>query len=148
VRWKDGKAKLLERLPGEGPSRPNAINDLGQIVGESVGNAVTWLNGKVYALPGDGAEGSNAVGVNHAGQIVGFLSYSKPVFWPSYTAAPIAVADLLGDGGCTGPNGEVATVTELAAINNHGVIAATGEWKDSSGSTVKRAFRLRPVTAQ
>ncbi len=149
VRWKDGQAKLLERLPGQGPSWPSAINDLGQIVGHSGWNAVTWLNGKVYALPGDGATGSNAVGVNHAGQIVGFLSYfSKPVYWPSYTAAPIAVADLLGDGGCTGPNGEVATVTKLAAINNHGVIAATGEWQDSSGSTVKRAFRLQPVTAQ
>jgi len=150
IRWKDGRAKRLDSLPGmsEDVTVPRAINDGGQIVGHSGWNAVTWLNGKVYALPGDGAEGSSAVGVNRAGQIIGFLSYSKPVYWSSYTAAPIALADLMDDGGCTGPNGEIATVTELAAINNHGVIAATGEWKDSSGSTVNSAFSLQPVAAQ
>lgn len=150
IRWKDGRAQRLDALPGmsKDVTVPSAINEHGQIVGSSGGNAVTWLTGKVYALPGDGAPGSSAVGVNRAGQIVGLVSYTTPVYWPSYTAAPIAVADLLSDGGCTGPNGEVATVTGLAAINNHGVIAATGEWKDSSGSTVNSAFRLQPVTAQ
>jgi probable HAF family extracellular repeat protein len=147
VRWKDGQARLLERLPGQGPTWPSAINEAGQIVGHSNWNAVTWLRGKVHALPGDGATGSNAVSVNSRGEIVGFLSWWTPVYWPSRTAAPMAVADLLGDGSCTGPAGEEAKVTQLAAINNRGVIAATGEWKNSSGFTVQGAFRLQPVEA-
>jgi uncharacterized membrane protein len=149
VRWKDGQAKQLERLPGQGPSWPSGINDHGQIVGHSGWHAVTWLNGKVHALQGNGSKGSNAVSVNRSGEIVGFLSWwTEPVYWPAYDAAPIGVADLVGAGGCTGPDGEPAVVTELAAINNQGVIAATGEWVDSSGTTVQSAFRLRPVQAE
>jgi uncharacterized membrane protein len=150
IRWKDGRAKRLPFLPNvsDNSTWASGINEQGQIVGHSGWHAATWFNGEVHALPGDGLEGSNAVSVNRAGQIVGFLSWTQPVYWPAYTAAPIAVADLLAGGGCTGPHGETATVTALAAINDRGVIAATGEWKDASGSTVQSVFRLQPVQAE
>jgi len=81
-----GKAKNLGKLPGYDSSYAWAINDLGQVAGESQclncslsNHAVLWSKTKssmldLGVLPG--ASDSFALGINNVGQVVGGSSYS------------------------------------------------------------------------
>jgi probable HAF family extracellular repeat protein len=66
----------LGTLPGGGFSEAVAINDRGQIVGESmvkggIQHAFLWQNGKMRDLGTFGGKGSSATDINDHGQVVG-----------------------------------------------------------------------------
>jgi probable HAF family extracellular repeat protein len=76
----------LGTLPGGEFSYGLAINDLGQIVGEStnvsgVGVAVMWTNNKIWNLGilGGGGPSANSValGINKSGQVVGRSTFTS-----------------------------------------------------------------------
>jgi probable HAF family extracellular repeat protein len=75
--WQSGRARKLGTLGGE-QSQPTAINDSGQVVGQSGTrsgrqHAFLWQDGKMTdlgALPG--AERSKAYAINSRGQVVGW----------------------------------------------------------------------------
>ncbi|MGA3161403.1 MAG: PEP-CTERM sorting domain-containing protein [Terracidiphilus sp.] len=51
----------------------NSINDLGQMVGGNNGTAFLYNNGTFTMLQFPGAPGTTAMGINNAGEIVGYL---------------------------------------------------------------------------
>ena len=78
VLWQDGEIIALPSLDG-GFSSAMAINDLGQIVGQSDKgyddvHAVAWINGKIHDLHNNKAgKNSSAWGINNSGQVVGWV---------------------------------------------------------------------------
>ena len=67
-----GEIISLPELPGTNRSEARAINNVGQIVGESGRDAVLWQNGEIVVLGGlPGSQSSGAHGINETGQIVG-----------------------------------------------------------------------------
>ena len=68
--WTDGVAQELGALGDTGNTRAKAINDLGQVVGESNGRPFLWENGVIRELPGLGG-GGWASDINDRGQVVG-----------------------------------------------------------------------------
>ncbi|HLV80027.1 MAG TPA: hypothetical protein VKT32_07070, partial [Chthonomonadaceae bacterium] len=71
VLWQNGQMSDLGTLPGAHESAANAINDNGQVVGISGGQAFLWQNGQMTAI---GA--FNPTAINNAGQVVGFIGVS------------------------------------------------------------------------
>ena len=72
--WQSGTMTDLGTYGGSGVSAANAINDAGQIVGNSGGAAVLWEGGQVYNLndlTNSGNYGlTSAVDINENGQIL------------------------------------------------------------------------------
>ncbi len=71
--WKHGKMRDLGTLPGETDSGASAINERGQIAGDSGfgGTAFTWQKGKTTRLPTPRTLEGFAVALNDGGQVVG-----------------------------------------------------------------------------
>jgi probable HAF family extracellular repeat protein len=84
--WTNGAANDLGTIPGTGnTSIATAINDAGQIAGTSMtpgggSKAVRWTNGALTILD-NSATGSQASGMNAAGEVVGSLG-GKAALWP------------------------------------------------------------------
>ena len=87
VIWEDGKARALPTLIGDTDGEANAINDLGQAVGNTgtcggaTNHAVSWENGAASQLFDYGTF-ALAFGINNQGQIVGMVgSPDTPTFY-------------------------------------------------------------------
>ncbi len=95
---------------------PKAINNQGQIVGDSNSRAFLWENGQMKELPGlDGQRSYSASDINDQGQIVGRAysagGYTLGVMWENGQARPL---------GAYGNN-----LASPAAINNNGVVVGS-----------------------
>jgi len=69
--WENGSLTDLGTLPGAIEATANAINDHGQIVGSSSGQAFLYENGIMIQLPTLGGVGGAATDINTHGQVVG-----------------------------------------------------------------------------
>lgn len=123
--WQQGVVTPLPGLAGDEPSRANAINQGGLIVGRDdsnpiVGEAVTWSNGAVQDLGKlPGCIGSEALAANAAGQVVGYSAYP--------TAPPATHACLWQNGQITDLDAvPSAGYSRANSINNKGEIVGQG----------------------
>jgi hypothetical protein len=159
VLWRNDAKHTLEVLPhppGGEASMANAINDLGQVIGEGgvVGQGlgsipVLWANDSVRTarfLPlVAGFNSARGVAINNLGQVVGVASMyspvpntgvavpSTPALWRDGAAYDLrTLADLSGLPGLR--------LEEAGAINNRGQIAAIG-----LRNGLKRALVLTPL---
>jgi len=127
VLWENGKAQALPTLIGDTDGEANAINDLGQAVGNTgtcggaTNHAVSWENGAASQLFDYGTF-ALAFGINDQGQIVGMVgSPETPTFY----------AALWQNGAITNLHtlpGDFAAIA--SGINNHGQVV--GSTLDSS----------------
>jgi len=127
VLWENGKAQALPTLIGDTDGEANAINDLGQAVGNTgtcggaTNHAVSWENGAASQLFDYGTF-ALAFGINNHGQIVGMVgSPDTPTFY----------AALWQNGAITNLHtlpGDFAAIA--SGINNHGQVV--GSTLDSS----------------
>jgi probable HAF family extracellular repeat protein len=127
VLWDDGKAQALPTLIGDTDGEANAINDLGQAVGNTgtcggaTNHAVSWENGAASQLFDYGTF-ALAFGINNQGQIVGMVGSPD---------APTFYAALWQNGAITNLRtlpGDFAAIA--SGINNHGQVV--GSTLDSS----------------
>lgn len=71
------KVQILPPLPGGSTSTANDINDSGQIAGSApmpgtgYHNAVTWIDGQIINITGNGVSGASAHAINNDGNVVG-----------------------------------------------------------------------------
>ena len=127
VLWENGKPQALPTLIGDTDGEANAINDLGQAVGNTgtcggaTNHAVSWENGAASQLFDYGTF-ALAFGINDQGQIVGMVgSPETPTFY----------AALWQNGAITNLHtlpGDFAAIA--SGINNHGQVV--GSTLDSS----------------
>ena len=136
--------------PGESQSNASAINSLGQVVGSTstaiASHAFVWLPSAAYRLPAGmnglgtlGGAGSEALGINNTGQVVGD-ALTSAVF-------PTFHAFLWQSGHMYDLNDMVSAssgwVLQVAsAINDTGQIAGWGYRIDETGTS---AFLLTPI---
>ena len=125
--WENGKAQALPTLVGDTDGEANAINDLGQAVGNTgtcggaTNHGVSWENGVATQLFDYGTF-ALAFGVNNQGQIVGMVGSPD---------APTFYAALWQNGAITNLHtlpGDFAAIA--SGINNHGQVV--GSTLDSS----------------
>jgi len=122
VLWENGKAQALPTLIGDTDGEANAINDLGQAVGNTgtcggaTNHAVSWENGAASQLFDYGTF-ALAFGINNQGQIVGMVgSPDTPTFY----------AALWQNGAITNLHtlpGDFAAIA--SGINNHGQVVGS-----------------------
>ena len=127
VLWENGKAQALPTLIGDTDGEANAINELGQAVGNTgtcggaTNHAVSWENGAASQLFDYGTF-ALAFGINNQGQIVGMVGSPD---------APTFYAALWQNGAITNLHtlpGDFAAIA--SGINNHGQVV--GSTLDSS----------------
>lgn len=131
--WSGGVMKQLPLLPGDTSGSARAINNLGQIVGISVSRAVRWDNDVVTDLntAATAAAGwvrlSAALGINDAGQIVGYgQKTGSPLAVRAFLLTNGVITDLgtLGGGSATGWGinnaGQVVGQSTIDATNANG----------------------------
>ncbi len=118
--WTDGVTQDLGTLGETGYAEVRALNDRGQVVGESNGRPFLWENGVTRELPGLGG-GGWAGAINDRGQVVG-ASY-EPVPGDPYGSILNAV---LWDGDQTVRLGKLSedTHSEGGLINQVGMVVA------------------------
>jgi probable HAF family extracellular repeat protein len=106
-------------------SRPQGINNLGQVVGQSMdasGNRVgfVWSSaGGIQSIGSLGGNDSIAYGINDSGTIVGG-SLNASGYWHAFKGTAGSLTDL---GTLTG-----GVYSNAYAINNAGQVAGTGDW--------------------
>jgi probable HAF family extracellular repeat protein len=123
------------------PSTPNAINDLGQIVGTRTEGGYLLSNGVATTLPGLEGNDSSPSSINNAGQIVG-SSWSAN----GNRAVSISqgvVVDLNTLIAASSPDKAFVTLEFAEDVNNNGMIIAEGV---DSRTGARGAYLLRPVT--
>jgi probable HAF family extracellular repeat protein len=121
VVWKKGKASELQTLSNGDTSYANAINNEGEIVGQSndgqnrQAKAVRWtVDGAVHVLPTQhGSVFSNALALNNRGQIVGFdnaeaalWTQSREIELGSFGDEPNVALDVNDPGDVVGSSAE------------------------------------------
>ena len=118
--WTDGVTQELGALGDTGYADVRALNDRGQVVGESNGRPFVWENGVMRELPGLGG-GGWASDINDRGQVVG-ASY-EPVPGDPYGSILHAV---LWDGDQTIQLGKLPEDTHSGGslINQAGMVIA------------------------
>jgi hypothetical protein len=127
----------LTGTPGY-PSAGIAINDLGQVAGNSNLTAVLWSGGRIYPLGTIATVGgpntpSEALGLNAAGAIVGFAGdpndpsspNSRAWIWVPTTAN--AATGQITDLNTLIPAGSGWVLSRATSINNAGPIVGTGQ---------------------
>ena len=143
--WSDGSVIKLGSLPGSTDSEALAINNAGQAVGSSGGQAVEWSGGSVIDLGPGYAES-----INDAGQAVGYSpglalwtatewSGGSVIHLQNLPGATESLAYRINDAG---------QVVGLSFIDGVGGVAT--EWSDGSvinleglpGSTFSQAFGI------
>lgn len=121
------------------PSTPNAINDLGQIVGTRSEGGYLLSNGTVTTLPGlEGNDGSPA-SINNSGQIVG-------ASWTANGTRAISISQGVAvdlNTLVSSPEKAFVTLEHAADVNNDGWILAEGV---DNRTGARGAYLLRPVT--
>jgi len=143
-----GKAKNLGKLPGYDSSYAFAINDLGQIAGQSAclncslsGHATLWSKTKgsmldLGVLPG--ASESFASGINNVGQVVGLSYYSATNELHAFVWSPsTGMLDL--NNLIPANSGWLLQIAN--AINDQGQIVGYGVF---NGQSTSEAFLLTP----
>lgn len=124
---------------------PNALNDLGQIVGFDQGVPFLWEAGTTTLLPliGTNAEGS-AEAVNDWGQIVGSETtasgVTEAVIWQGSGASVVNLNTLIST---KDPSRPYVTLASGMFINNLGQIVATGN--DSRIPDFQQYYLLTPT---
>jgi probable HAF family extracellular repeat protein len=107
AKWIDGRVTYLPGLPGATYGEATDINDDGVIVGNiTSANApglstrpVRWVDGEVLALPVAGADTTIAMGINDAGDIVGYAfgqSGVRAVRWSNCDITELPLGDAVG----------------------------------------------------
>jgi probable HAF family extracellular repeat protein len=117
----------LGTLAGWGNSQAYAINDLGEVVGNSTvangwNHAFLWENGAMTDLDGGQNITSIAYGINNLGQVVGLADFNGPAgafLWQSDSGME-NLNDLIVPGSGW-------TLDEAHAINGLGQIVGSGE---------------------
>ena len=141
--WQDGQMTDLGAAPGDRDSTATAINSAGTIVGETgllnddapVPRAFLYDSGTWNAF---GPEGSVALGINDAGQVVGFMpAFGGPIRNHAFLYADGTLTDL----NSLIPIGSGLLLESAAAINNAGQIVGSA-W-DSAGRN-RHGFLLTP----
>jgi probable HAF family extracellular repeat protein len=139
-RWENGVLSDLGTLPGFTGSSATAINDRGQIAGESMRSntnpskvAFLWENGVMTPLPALGTSTSSATAINSSGVIagqsrLGLLGPDRAVIWRNG-----AIVDLGAFGGSFSGNSSFAI-----DINDAEQVTGTSEL---FGPFVYHAFR-------
>ena len=118
IEWSGGKIIKL------GPGAAFGINNVGQVVGESVG-ATEWSGGSVINLGGlPGYRISEVVGINDAGQAVGYSEVGKLTYATEWSGSSIID---LGPGAAFGIN-------NVGQVVGESVGATATEW--SGGSVI------------
>jgi probable HAF family extracellular repeat protein len=137
--YQNGVMNDLGVLPGASSSKAIAINDLGQIIGESGWGAFFYVNGVMTELVGLGGGGPVWVSdINNNGLVVGS---SKSPLDGYYDAV------LWKDGVLTNLNSFVSedwSLTSAASINDSGQIIGTGIYQ---GNTVTYVLTPVPIPA-
>lgn len=119
--WEHGRTRLLESPTAVSEAR--AINAFGRVVGtmyDAEGKVwpVTWTRGRIARLASDYQ--AIAVDVNNRGQVVGYNSQSRGVFWQSADSVPLDLGTL--GGGMAQPE----------AINDHGTVVGVSALPDNA----------------
>jgi probable HAF family extracellular repeat protein len=123
------------------PSTPNAINDLGQIVGSRSEGAYLLSNGTVTTLPGLEGNSGSASSINNSGLVVG-------ASWTANGNRAIAISqgvavDLNTLISASSPDKAFVTLETADDVNNNGAIIAEGV---DNRTGARGAYLLRPVT--
>jgi probable HAF family extracellular repeat protein len=157
VVWHGGVITDLGTLPGGQNSLAAAVNRQGTIVGISEfaggqtdqNRAVAWKDGAIRdlgTLPGHIT--SWASGINRAGTVVGAsqseLFLQVAVAWFGLGHAPVDLNALVAPAGCVDDAGLPSTLISATAVNDKGVIVASGRRVDSHGTVLLRPFKLVP----
>ncbi|MBV9850198.1 MAG: hypothetical protein JO250_11035 [Armatimonadetes bacterium] len=137
--YANGKLRLLGALPRSGGSlaisEAYAINNAGQVVGVSNGQAFSWKNGKMRGLPMPPRfTTTTAFAVNGRGQIAGSgvgpggtFFRSHALFWQGNRTTDLGTLPGFGD-------------TEAHGINARGQVIGWTNRRQAGGSPVFRAF--------
>lgn len=145
VMWQSGTVMDIGGLPGSLGNQSGAINDVGQIAGQSILTeangpfqqqtvAFVWRDGVVTALPSlfSGLTGSHPVGINNRGVVVGesldeFAEETTATVWVHN-----AVFDLNQLVDPNDPLKSTVTLLDARAINDRGQIVAGARAADLS----------------
>lgn len=145
VMWQNGTVMDIGGLPGSLGNASGAINDVGQIAGQSIlteangpfleqSVAFIWRDGVITALPSlfSGLTGSHPVGINNRGVVVGesldeFAAESTATVWVHN-----AVFDLNQLVDPNDPLKSTVTLLDARAINDRGQIVAGAPAADFS----------------
>lgn len=145
VMWQSGTVMDIGGLPGSLGNQSGAINDVGQIAGQSILTeangpfqqqtvAFVWRDGVVTALPSlfSGLTGSHTLGINSRGVVVGesvaeFAEEATATVWVHN-----AVFDLTQLVDPNDPLKSTVTLLDARAINDRGQIVAGARAADFS----------------
>ena len=108
--------------PGEASSHLMKINNVGQAVGYSNDDAVSYTNGVLQALPTLGGSQAAALGINDSGQVVGWANTTGNSAIHAFLYQHSAIQDL---NGLVSPDSGWV-LTSAPAINARGQILANG----------------------
>lgn len=144
--YSNGTMTDLGALASSADSRALAVNDAGQAVGYSVvGNqnhATLWSNGTVTDLGAFSSFGSQAVGINDSGFIIGTTTNGLPFLSFNGTAYDLNTLAYSFLTGATGTTEGFYQIENVAAINDSNEIVGDGLYYDGNGNFVGRSFVL------
>lgn len=157
VQWVDGVMQELGTLPGGIQSQASGISLDGLVVGSSDSaehpyrlHATAWRHGEVIdlgTLPGDAISEAHAVSPD--GAVIVGQSWLDDAYLPRAVAwfgdggEPVALDELVVDGGCRDEKGNPRALTSATGVNGQGDIAATAVNYAPKGGSQASVFRLK-----